>query len=147
MRKVNFLGIFLMLSLVALVSCNKDDDDHNHENEITIQFISPENGVTVNGSDLNILVRLSATISLYDIELVLHPKGDDDNKLLDLDFHNHVKELDIQETLDLSTFPSGTVFVLEVEASLVDDDHSDHDDDHDHNDGEKIEEKIEFTIQ
>lgn len=146
MRKINFFGMLLALAALTTTSCTKDDDDHDNENEITIQFISPENGGIIDGSNVNILVRLSATLSLYDVELVLHPKGDDDNKLLDIDLHNHVKELDLQETLDLSSFPSGTVFVLEVEAALFDDDHDD-DDDHGHDDDEKVEEKIEFTIQ
>lgn len=146
MRKITYLVVLFGLALAVLSSCTKDDD-HDEENEITVQFISPENETTVVGDEVNIHVRLTATVSLYDVELILHPKNDDSNILLDIDQHQHGMERDLQETVDLSSFPGGTVFVLEVEASLSDDDHDDGEGDHNHNSDEKIVEAIEFTIQ
>lgn len=141
MKKLNYLFLVFIVGSMIISSCKKHDDDHDHDNEITIEILAPGNNEVVTANDVHVQVNFLATGSLHEVEVAIYPKDDSDNKLLDIDLHLHIKEHEVHEDLDLSSFPVGTVFVLKAEATLS------HNDDHGHDHDEKEEKSIEFSIQ
>lgn len=113
----------LLLSWLALgtfsltfVACEKDKD-HDHDNEITIRILEPTAGeVITNAADVHIHIEVEATEDNHDIDIVLHPEGDTGNKIIDQHLHEHEKVITFEQDIDLSSFPAGTAFHLEVEA-------------------------------
>jgi hypothetical protein len=143
MKNFTQLILIALASAVFFAACKKHDDDHDHENEVTIEILEPAHNSTVDANDVHIHVRFTATESLEEIEVIVYEKENSTNIVLDIDMHLHQKTIDIVEDLDLSSFPAGTIFVLKAEAAL--EHHDDDDENHDH--GGKVEKKIEFTIQ
>lgn len=130
--KLKFLFI-LLIAGIAITSCSKDDDDHGH-NEITITFLSPANGEEIEAGIKTIEVEFSATASLHDIEIVLMLK-ETESVVLDLGAHLHVQNHILSETLDFSSFESGTTFILKAEAEI------------EHDGDDVVSDQIEFSIQ
>lgn len=107
----------LLLSGMALsiTACN-DDHDHNH---IDISFLEPVNDQVIpmaEANDVHIHVRFEADEENHQIYVRLYPENDPNNLILDIDRHSHQQTVDIEEDLDLSSFPAGTEFHLEAEA-------------------------------
>ncbi|MEM9991745.1 MAG: hypothetical protein AAF738_08275 [Bacteroidota bacterium] len=116
-----FAWCLLLASTVSFVACDEDDDhDHDHgDNEITITIEEPTNDETIalaDCADVHIHIDITATDETHEIEVKLHPEGDTDNLILDIDKHDHQQELTIEESVDLCQFESGTCFHLEVAA-------------------------------
>ena len=133
MKKVLFPLIVLTL-IGFLTSCEKDDD--HGDNEITIEFLSPaSNEQVADASNVNIEIRLTATEDLEETEIFLYAELDPLQLVFEKDLHDHEKTYTFQQNVDLSAFPSGTSFLLEVETCL----------DHDCNEQKK--EFIRFSIQ
>nr|MBS0036747.1 hypothetical protein [Saprospiraceae bacterium] len=136
LKKISFL---LLAFPLVFVACDNDDDHHHDDdNEITINFISPQHDQVITMEEAeNLLIQLEvlATDENHDIYIELHPENDASNKILDHHFHLHDPDFEFSESVDLSGFPSGTEFHLEVRAAL------DHDGDH-HERGD-----IEFSIE
>ncbi len=112
----------LLFALTALTftACEDDDHDHDHDhgdNEITINILEPGNDETVaDASDVHIHIEIEATDVNHDVEIVLHPDGNLDEKILEEKLHDHDKKVSFEQDLDLSSYPAGTKFHLEVEA-------------------------------
>ncbi|TXB64441.1 hypothetical protein [Phaeodactylibacter luteus] len=137
MMKFSWLTM-LALGLLTFSSCEKEDDhDHDHgHNEITINILEPgPDEVLADASDAHIHIEIEATDSNHDIDIVLHPDGNVDDKILDVHLHEHDQKVVFEQDLDLSSYPAGTKFHLEVEAC------SDHDCE------EKVFADVEFSIQ
>lgn len=110
--KIHFLAI-LFLGL-SLTSC---DHDHDEENKITIKIEEPTSGATIskdNCGDVHVHIDITGTSELHDVEIALHPEGDEDNKIIDYDKHSHENSLDFEQEVDLCSFAAGTCFHLEV---------------------------------
>ena len=118
MLKYSFLFI-LALSVTVFTGCDEEDDhDHDHDhNEITINILEPgPDEVVADASDVHVHIEIEATDVTHDIEIVLHPDGDVSDKILEEELHNHEPKATFEQDLDLSSYPSGTKFHLEVEA-------------------------------
>lgn len=138
---MNFkLFSLLMVALsfsVIVSSCDKDDDEmHNHDNEITINILEPAAGEIISdASHAHVHIEIEATDENHEIEIVLHPENDTNDKIIDHDQHSHDTKIVFEQDVDLSDYPSGTEFHLEVEACV------------DHDCEEKATEEVSFSIQ
>lgn len=133
----NFSLLVFALGALFLTSCDNDDDDDMHgDNEITINILEPGPGeVITDASDVHIHIEVEATDENHELEIVLHPEGDIDDKIIDFDQHSHDAKIIFEQDIDLSAYPSGTEFHLEVEACA------------DHDCEEKEFADVEFSIQ
>lgn len=136
---MRLLKNFLLLMLAAGVtgtfsSCDKDDHDHG-DNEITINILEPTaDGTVADASDVHIHIEVEASDENHNVEIKLHPDGDGDDLIINLDEHTHDKKFVFEQDLDLSSYPAGTKFHLEVEACV------------DHDCAEKVDKHIDFSI-
>ena len=117
-----------------MTSCGDDDDDVN--NTITITIEEPLNGETITDcSQVHVHVDFVASDENHEVEVVLHPEGDVNDKIIDIDMHGHDQEITIEQEVDLCSYPAGTCFHLEVQACI----------DHDCEQTENAE--VEFCLQ
>jgi hypothetical protein len=119
MMKTNFLYVLAILALgLSFTSCDDDDDDHDHDhgdNEITITIEEPTDGeVITECDDVHVHIEITATDEIHDVEIVLHPEGDVDDKIIDYDEHSHESELDFDQDVNLCSYDAGQCFHLEV---------------------------------
>lgn len=139
MLSLKNIGFLLLAFPLVFVACDNDDDHpHHDDNEITINFITPENDQVISMEEADsLLIKLEvlATDENHDIYIELHPENDVSNIILDLHFHLHDPNFEFSEPVDLSDFPSGTEFHLEVRAAL------------DHNGDHHERADIEFSIE
>ena len=124
----------LGLALVSfLIGCDKDDD--HGDNDVTIVFISPSAGEQVaDASNVVLEIELTATEELHDTEIYLYEESNPDQPILEKDLHEHEKNYTFKQTVDLSSYPSGTVFILKAESCI------------DHDCDEQNEQSIMFSI-
>ncbi|WNJ17102.1 hypothetical protein [Pontibacter sp. G13] len=104
-----FLAVALMFSVSA---CDEDETA-----SITITFEHPTAGEIVeDASDVEIHIHAEGVDGgeVDDMEVVLHPEGNVDDKIIDFDEHTHAESYEFIEKVDLSSYPSGTTFHLEV---------------------------------
>lgn len=98
---------------LLIASCN----DKEPVNEITITIDEPINGETITDcADVHIHIDVVASDENHGIEVILHPDGNTAEKILDLDLHEHDAVVNIEQEVDLCSYPAGTCFHLEVEA-------------------------------
>lgn len=126
-------SLFIVLFGAVLLSttgCEKEAS-----NEITIKIISPvEDQVMANPGSVLIHIEFEATDENEAIEVYIHPDGNVNDVVFEWDTHEHDKKIVLMETIDLSSFPSGTKFHLEAEACK------------DHKCNNRVNKHIEFTI-
>ncbi len=129
MKNVLFLTALSLLFLLS--SCKKDEVAM-----VNIEFEEPTpNQVVADASDVHIHIHFTSTDELHDIEIKMHPESDVSDLILDEDIHSHDEEYVFLKDLDLSSYPSGTEFHIEVEVCI----------DHDCEERETAE--MEFSIQ
>jgi len=96
MKKLQFFYLLPLLCLgLMMTSCNDDDDDHDDDNDnmITITIDEPLDGeIITDCSDVHIHIDIVASDENHEVEVVLHPEGDVENKILDIDMHDHDQE-------------------------------------------------------
>ena len=135
----NFKLIYLLafaLVTVTITSCSDDDEDHN--NSVTITIDEPMDGEIIamaDCADVHIHIDIVASDENHEIEILLHPEGDVDTKIIDVDLHEHDAEINFEQGINLCNFPAGTCFHLEVEACV------------DHDCEEKATADAEFCLQ
>ncbi|HMQ08305.1 MAG TPA: hypothetical protein PKC30_13470 [Saprospiraceae bacterium] len=123
------IGSILMIS----AGCHSHDDELS---DIEIRFITPQNGDALsNASNVMIRVEIEADPENHDIDIVLYPHNNNSNKIVDWHRHTHDQLVIFSQAVDLSSFSSGTVFHLDVEACR------------DHDCETKARAGIEFSIQ
>lgn len=110
----------LAIAMLALnlTSC-KDDDGGEAENKITITIEEPTDGGTIAMADcavVHIHVDFDATVENHEVEIVLHPEGDVNDKIIDYDEHDHDQKITFEQEVDLCSYAAGTCFHLEVVA-------------------------------
>ena len=114
--KLYYLLSFAIVGLF-ITSCNDDDDDH--DNKITITIEEPLDGSTITDcSEVHIHIEFEASDENHEVEVVLHPEGDVSDKIIDYSEHDHDKEIEFEQEVDLCSYASGTCFHLEVEACV-----------------------------
>ncbi len=113
MKKIIFFAFGISLSAVLFFSCKKE---HNH---VDIEFLSPmDNDSVTNSSAVNIKIKFTAEEELEGIEVKLmeHTSGNSIAPFNPLEIHEHVKEYILDDTVNLSSYQTGTEFHLEVKA-------------------------------
>jgi hypothetical protein len=130
MKPISLL-FFAFAASVAFMfsSCDK------HNNDVTITIVSPTDGQTVaNDSSVVVNVLVTASEEVEDVHIELHAHGSTD-LILDSDVeHVHESSYSFTQTVDLSSYASGTEFHLMVSSSI------------DHDGDEKVTKEITFTI-
>lgn len=117
-----------------VASCS--DEDPEVTNAITITIDEPMNDETVaDCADVHIHIDVVATDENHEVEIILHPDGDVDDKIIDSHMHEHDAVINFEQEVDLCSYPAGTCFHLEVEACL------------DHDCATKETTDVEFCIQ
>ena len=139
MKNFKFYYLFAVLSLgLFIVGCDNDDDGDDGNNQITITIEEPidgENIAMADCADVHIHVDFSATVENHEVEIILHPEGDVNDKIIDFDEHEHDKEITFEQEVDLCSYAAGTCFHLEVFACI------------DHDCAEKASAEAEFCLQ
>lgn len=139
MKNFKFSYLFVFLSLGFLVvGCGDDDDGGGTENQITITIEEPidgENIAMASCADVHVHVDFSASVENHEVEIILHPEGDVNDKIIDYDEHAHDKEITFEQEVDLCSYGAGTCFHLEVFACV------------DHDCAEKASAEVEFCLQ
>lgn len=133
--KNNWIYLFtLLVTGLFVTGCN---DDNHGDNEITITIEEPLNGATISDCDhVHLHIEIAASDdNVHDVEIILHPEGDVNDKIIDQDIHEHQKLVTFEQELDLCSYTSGTCFHLEVEACA------------DHDCEEKTTADVEFCLQ
>jgi hypothetical protein len=136
LNKLKFLSYLAFALLVIAVPGCKDDDDPT--NEITITIEEPMDGENIafaNCGDIHIHVEFEASIENHEVEVILHPEGDVNDRIIDFDMHDHDKVIVFEQEVDLCSYGAGTCFHLEVQACV------------DHDCGEVKTADVEFCIQ
>lgn len=111
MKRFHIL-LMAMLAMFVWTGC----DNNNMVNEIEIEFEDPMPGSTVaDASRVEFHIHFTSTDELHDIEIKLHPDNDVGDLILDEDIHSHEMEYIFEDVRDLSAYPAGTKFHLEVE--------------------------------
>jgi hypothetical protein len=96
--------------LFTQTSCKKDD-----LNELTINILKPVANQTVaNKAQVEIQVEVEASVENHNVEVIVYEHGNSANPVFDWDQHSHDKMVTMTETIDLSSFDSGTEFHLKV---------------------------------
>ena len=107
--------LLLGVSVISISSCHDHDEDEN--NTVTIDIVTPKDGTkATNAKTVEVHVKFSASVEMHELEIKLHTDGNASNNIIDFDKHTHDKTYEFKETVDLSSFPAGTKFHLEVEA-------------------------------
>lgn len=105
----------LALSVLSIVGCDKEDKHHHDHNDITIDVLKPmQDEVITDASEVYIHINFSASEGLEEIEIVLYAHGEED-KIIDFDIHTHDTTYEFLENVDLSSYPAGTEFHLEID--------------------------------
>lgn len=128
-------NLFFLLSaliLLGLAACDKKDEhDHAHVN---INILSPAANEVVSRPD-SVVVRidLSTEGELHDVDIELKQAGRDVPPFPQ-EIHEHSSSYNFSQVVNLSNYPSGSIFELHVHAC------------EDHDCTELAEQEITFTI-
>jgi hypothetical protein len=132
MKRVFFLPTFLFfLSVIFLYSGCKEEE--LSEIDITILTPTPDQ-VVANRAAVEVHVKFEASVENHNVAVVIHKDGVPSDVAFEWDAHDHDKIIELLETIDLSSYPSGTKFHLEAEACK------------DHDCKEKVYADVEFSI-
>lgn len=119
MKNIKFFYLFAFLSFGILVTGCDDDEGTEVTNLITITIEEPLNDETITAcDDVHVHIDIDASIENHEVEIVLHPEGDVNDKIIDFDMHDHDQEITFEQEVDLCSYPAGTCFHLEVEACV-----------------------------
>ena len=134
MKKV--LLPLLAIAVVSVVGCKKegctdsaaenydseatkDDGSCEYHNHATITFDEPMMGEVIplaNAGNVHVHIEVNYTIEGEEIEVKLHPEGDENDLIIDHDQHSHDNPIVFMQDVDLSSYAAGTEFHLEVKA-------------------------------
>jgi hypothetical protein len=106
-------GILVLLVFgMTLSSCHKHDDI-----EVNIEVVSPADGQLVaTPQTTQFTVVFTATGELHDIRIKVYPVNNPDDLIIDFDKHEHKKTFTFSEIRDLSGYPAGSSFNMDIEA-------------------------------
>ncbi len=119
MKRFQFYYLFAFATLgLSITGCSDDNDENN---QITITIEEPVNGSTIAMADcgnVHIHVQVVASDENHELEIVLYPEGDINDKIIDYDAHDHDQTIEFEQNIDLCSYAAGTCFHLEVAACL-----------------------------
>jgi len=118
MKNFNFYYVFAFALLgMCFVSCG--DEGGDDDNTITITIEEPINGETITDcADVHVHVDVVASDENHEVEIILHPEGDVNDKIIDFDMHEHDQTITFEQEVDLCSYAAGTCFHLEVLACV-----------------------------
>lgn len=130
MKTIHYVAVILVAStLLWGTGCDKE------KNEVTINIIKPVDKQTVaNKAAVELHIEFVASEENEEVEVHIYQHGNSTTPVFEWHEHDHDAIVKLQETIDLSSFPSGTKFHLEAEACL------------DHKCKQKVSKEIEFSI-
>jgi len=134
--KSYFFLAFLSVGLFV-VGC-KDEVEPDLANVITITIDEPMSDEVISMDDcggVHIHVDIMASDENHEVEIVLHPEGDVEDKIIDFDKHSHDEVITFEQEVDLCSYGAGACFHLEVSANI------------DHDGNEKETADVEFCLQ
>lgn len=134
MKKL-FIPLFVLFITFQLTSCNDDDVLE----DVNINFVYPTNGQQIDLADaeeFEFKVVVTADKDLHDIFFRAFPTENPSDMVVDIKRHRHDTEIEITQVRDLSAYPSGTEFTIEVDVCI----------DHDC-DKTPVQESITFSVQ
>lgn len=109
--KALFTALGMGLTLL-FVSCHKHEDI-----DVEINVVSPAAGqVVVNPQTTLFQIVFTGSGELHDIRIKVYPKNNPADRVIDFDQHEHTRTYTFSETRDLSLYPAGSIFVLDIEA-------------------------------
>ena len=133
MKTNKLFYLLAILSFGMVISSCGDDEEGN---EITITIEEPLDDETISDcGDVHIHVEITASDENHEVEIVLHPEGNTEDKIIDFDMHAHDQVITFEQEVDLCSYPAGTCFHLEVLACT------------DHDCEETETEDVEFCLQ
>ena len=114
MKMIKFYFAFALLATgLFITSCG----DNTEDNTITITIDEPIDGeVITDCSEVHIHIDTEASDENHNVEIVLHPEGDINDKIIDVDMHDHDAEISFDQEVDLCSYDAGTCFHLEIVA-------------------------------
>lgn len=120
MKKFELFNLLMVLCLgLVITSCHDDDHDHDDDNKIAINIKEPTSGETITDcKEVHVHIEITATDSNHDVEILLHPEGKKDDKIIDVDMHKHDKVIKFDQEVNLCNYDPGTCFHLEVAACV-----------------------------
>ncbi len=118
MKSVYFFIVMFIPVIVITTGCNKEDTEPVG-NSIEIRILEPvADEVVGDAKNVHLHIEIEATEENHEVEILLHPSADLLEKVLDYDEHNHDMLVTFEQDVDLSSYPAGTAFMLEVAACL-----------------------------
>lgn len=127
----NLFVLALIASVALLGACG---DSH----EVEVHFHNPTDGAVVATADaaaLEIEIDFESEEELHEVEIKLYPTDTPADLIIDYDGHDHEANYVFEQTVDISSYESGTSFTLEAITC------------EDHDCTENHTEKITFTIE
>jgi len=119
MKKFKFIYLFTFVFLGLFITSCGDDEPEEGTNTITIVIEEPLNDETVTDcADVHVHIDITASVENHEVEIVLHPEGNVDDKIIDYDEHDHDAAITFEQEVDLCSYPAGTCFHLEVAACI-----------------------------
>jgi hypothetical protein len=111
--KIKFIFASVMIVfLMVFTSCHKHEDI-----DVTIDVISPVANSTISNPASTLFhIVFSGTGELHDIRILVYPKANPGDKIIDFDQHEHARSFTFMETRDLQSYPASSVFVMQIEA-------------------------------
>lgn len=120
MKKFNFYYMLAAALLAISIPACKDKDE-DPTNSVHIHIEEPTNGeviATANCGTVHVHIEFEASVENHEVEVVLHPEGDVNDKIIDFHLHDHDKVITFEQEVDLCVYPAGTCFHLEVQACI-----------------------------
>lgn len=117
--KVGIASIVLLgMVVLGFGSCTNDTVEPA-ENTITIRILEPLAGEIVSdASSVHMHIEVEATDENHEVEIELHPIDNQEDHIIDYHLHDHDRLITFEQEVDLSGYPSGTKFQLEVYACI-----------------------------
>ncbi len=116
--KFYYLFAFVLIGSFVVASCGDDEDDEMNTITITIEEPTGDNIAMADCGDVHVHIDIVASDENHEVEIVLHPEGDVDTKIIDFDMHEHDQTITFEQEVDLCNFNPGDCFHLEVEACV-----------------------------
>lgn len=112
-----FIPFLFLIFVIQLTSCSDEDVLE----DVSINFIYPTNGQQIDLADteeFEFKVLVTADKDLHDIFFRAFPTENPSDMVVDIKRHRHDSEIEIFQVRDLSAYPSGTEFTIEVDVCI-----------------------------
>ncbi|MEM7106290.1 MAG: hypothetical protein AAF502_24385 [Bacteroidota bacterium] len=118
MKNFKLFSLFALVSLVLFATGCKEDAVVN---QIVITIEEPVDGEAIaiaDCADVHVHVDFVASVENHEVEIILHPEGDVNDRIIDYDEHMHDQVIVFEQEVDLCSYGAGACFHLEVVACV-----------------------------